>query len=226
MWPRVYSEPSPHALWFASTFVQSSADTPADVNSSKNLSEGFRQHIDASNGPLGSNPYFEVLVFGRNLWPFQPSDPDFVIPGEIRSTHALFTQYYNFKHSGRALTWLWNYSKNELRTHYLQQEYLLMTSSYQMAVLLQYNAKDRISLNELIYSTGIPKRPMEPILTALVKAKVLLNGEPDQYELNLDFRSTKVSYLGTALYFRFKSFRFALILIFPLRKKLRGTLKR
>jgi len=47
------------------------------------------------------------------------------------------------------------YSKNELRMNYLNQKYILMTSSYQMAVL-----------------------------TLLAKAKVLINEEAEQYDLN------------------------------------------
>jgi cullin 1 len=79
-----------------------------------------------------------------------------------------------------------NYSKNELRTNYLNQKYILMTSSYRMAVLLQYNKHDTPSLEELMAATAISKEILSQVLTLsdLVKAKVLINEEAEQYDLN------------------------------------------
>ena len=99
-------------------------------------------------------------------------------------TYDRFSKYYQTKHSGRKLTWLWNYSKNELRTNYLNQKYILMTSSYQMAVLLQYNNHDTLSLEELVTATAISKDILVQVLSLLVKAKILVNDETDQYDLN------------------------------------------
>jgi cullin 1 len=59
-----------------------------------------------------------------------------------------------------------------------------MTSSYQMSVLLQYNKHDTLSLEELITATAISKDILSQVLTLLVKAKVLINEETDQYDLN------------------------------------------
>ena len=39
-----------------------------------------------------------------------------------------------------------------------------MTSSYQMAVLLQYNENDRLSLAELVAATGIGKEYLAQVL--------------------------------------------------------------
>ena len=50
-----------------------------------------------------------------------------------------------------------NYSKNEVRTNYLYQKYILVNSSYQMAMLLQYNKRDTLSLERLIAATAISK---------------------------------------------------------------------
>ena len=85
---------------------------------------------------------------------------------------------------GRKLTWLWNYSKNELRTNYLKEKYLLSCSSYQMAVLVQYNDHDTLSLDELLEATGISKEILVQVLGVLVKAKILINEEQEQYDLN------------------------------------------
>ncbi|KZV92198.1 hypothetical protein EXIGLDRAFT_614671, partial [Exidia glandulosa HHB12029] len=116
----------------------------------------------------------------------------FTIPREILPTYERFQRYYASKHSGRKLTWLWNYSKNELRTNYLNQKYILMTSSYQMAVLVQYNNNDTLSLDELQTATAISKEILSQVLALLVKAKVLINEEKDQYDLNPSFKSKKI----------------------------------
>ena len=127
---------------------------------------------------------FSIMVLGTNFWPLNPPAHDFVIPEEILSTYDRFQKYYQTKHSGRKLTWLWNYSKNELRTNYLNQKYILMTSSYQMAVLLQYNQNDTMGLDELVAATSISKDLLSQVLAVLVKAKILINDEKDQYDLN------------------------------------------
>ncbi|THV03349.1 Cullin-domain-containing protein [Dendrothele bispora CBS 962.96] len=90
------------------------------------------------------------------------------------------------------LTWLWNYSKNELRTNYLNQKYILMTSAYQMAVLTQYNKHDTLSLEEIFAATMIGKDILTQVLALLVKAKILVNEEQDQYDLNPNFKSKKI----------------------------------
>ena len=128
---------------------------------------------------------FSIVVLSANFWPLKPSGHDFIIPAEILSVHDHFTKYYQQKHCGRKLTWLWNYSKNELHANYLNQKYIFVTSSYQMAVLTQYNENDTLSLNELAAATSISKDPLEQVLASLVKAKVLIHGEQDQYDLNL-----------------------------------------
>jgi cullin 1 len=128
---------------------------------------------------------FSVIVVGTNFWPFNRPANDFVIPAEILPTFSCFQKYYQIKHSGRKLMWLWNYSRNELRTNYLNQKYILMTSSYQMVVLLQYNHNDMLSLDELIAATGIRAETLVQVLSLLVKAKILTNREGGQYDLNL-----------------------------------------
>jgi cullin 1 len=115
---------------------------------------------------------FSIMVLGTSFWPLNPLPHDFVIPVEILSTYNRFQKYYQTKHSGRKLTWLWDYSKNELCTNYLNKKYILMTSSFQMAVLLQYNKNDTMSLDELVAATAISKEILTQVLAVLVKAKV------------------------------------------------------
>lgn len=149
---------------------------------SKDLTDSFKDRMAQNHDDMDIT--FSIMVLGTNFWPLNPPSHDFVIPVEILSTYDRFQKYYQTKHSGRKLTWLWNYSKNELRTNYLNQKYILMTSSYQMAVLLQYNQNDTMSLDELVAATAISKDILTQVLAVLVKAKILINEEQDQYDLN------------------------------------------
>jgi DNA-binding IclR family transcriptional regulator len=53
-----------------------------------------------------------------------------------------------------------------------------------MAVLLQYNNNDTLSLDELVAATAISKDILTQVLSLLVKAKILINEETEQYDLN------------------------------------------
>jgi cullin 1 len=152
------------------------------MNISKELTDSFKEHMQRPGNDTGIT--VNMMVLGTNFWPLNPPEHDFVIPTELQPTYNLFEAYYQTKHSGRKLTWLWNYSKNELRTNYTNQQYVLMTSSYQTAVLLQYNKHDSLSLGELCARTSIPKELMIQVVALLVKAKVLISEESEQYDLN------------------------------------------
>ena len=54
-----------------------------------------------------------------------------------------------------------------------------------MAVLLQYNQNDSISVDELVAATTISKDILVRVLAVLVKAKILINKKEEQYDLNL-----------------------------------------
>lgn len=149
---------------------------------SKDLTDNFKERMQQNHDDMDIT--FSIMVLGTNFWPLNPPTHDFIIPQDILPTYTRFSQYYQQKHSGRKLTWLWNYSKNELRTNYLNQKYILMTSSWQMAVLLQYNNNDTLSLDELVNATAISKEILKQVLAVLVKAKILINEETDQYDLN------------------------------------------
>ncbi|KAF8550830.1 Cullin-domain-containing protein [Imleria badia] len=161
-----------------------------DMSLSKDLTDQFKERMQQNHDDMDIN--FSIMVLGTNFWPLNAPNNDFIVPPEILPTYDRFSKYYQTKHSGRKLTWLWNYSKNELRTNYLNQKYILMTSSYQMAVLLQYNKHDTLSLEELVTATAISKDILVQVLSLLVKAKILVNDETDQYDLNPNFKSKKI----------------------------------
>lgn len=75
-------------------------------------------------------------------------------------------------------------SKNEIRTTYLPQKYIFTTSSYQMAILTQFNVNDSLTFKDIQEGTRIAEGYLKPQMALLVKAKVLLQ-DGDTYELNM-----------------------------------------
>ncbi|KAH9161142.1 Cullin-domain-containing protein [Lactarius sanguifluus] len=161
-----------------------------DMSLSKDLTDSFKERMEQNHNDVDIN--FSVMVLGTNFWPLNPPKDGFIVPTDIQVTYDRFQKYYQTKHSGRKLTWLWNYSKNELRTNYLNQKYILMTSAYQMAVLLQYNNNDTLSLDELATATNVGKDLLTQVLQPLVKSRILISEETDQYDLNPNFKSKKI----------------------------------
>mgnify|MGYP001467981004 CR=1 FL=1 len=150
---------------------------------SKDLTEQFKTRIEQTH-PDDNKISFSIMVLGTNFWPLHPPAHEFTVPQEIFPTYDRFQRYYQMKHAGRKLSWLWNYSKNELQTNFLNQRYIFMTSSFQAAILLQYNRHDTMSLEDLCAATSIPKDHLVQVLALLTKAKVLITEETDQYDLN------------------------------------------
>ncbi|KAF8523202.1 Cullin [Gautieria morchelliformis] len=163
-----------------------------DMSLSKDLTDQFKERMQTTHDAAELEVTFSVMVLGTNFWPLNAPTNEYTIPREIQPTYDRFTRYYGAKHSGRKLTWLWNYSKNELRTNYLNQKYILMTSSYQMAVLVQYNDHDTLSFEEIVTATAISKEILRQVLGLLTKAKILVSEEKDQYDLNPGFKSKKI----------------------------------
>lgn len=54
-----------------------------------------------------------------------------------------------------------------------------------MAVLLQYNENDTLSLDELFAATGIDKVILTQLLSHLVEAKIIVDEGYSYYRLNL-----------------------------------------
>ncbi|KAI0726430.1 Cullin-domain-containing protein [Fomitopsis betulina] len=161
-----------------------------DMSLSKDLTDQFKERMQQNHDDMELN--FSIMVLGTNFWPLNPTNSEFIIPTDILPTYERFTKYYQQKHSGRKLTWLWNYSKNELRANKFNPKYILMTSSWQMAVLLQYNNQDTMSLDELVAATGVTKDYLKQVLGLLVKAKILISDDSDQYDYNPNFKSKKI----------------------------------
>ncbi|KAF9405028.1 hypothetical protein BGZ94_003806 [Podila epigama] len=173
-----------------------------DMGLSKELNDAFRDKMAQNHDSSDNNVDFSILVLGTASWPLQAPTTSFNLPDDVVKTYERFQRFYQDKHSGRKLNWLFQLSKADLKTNYTKGNktgYSFQTSTYQMGILLQYNSGLVYTLEELQTQTNLNMDVLTGALGILVKAKVLLldNGENvgdagSRYELNLDFKSKKI----------------------------------
>ncbi|OWK06380.1 CUL1 [Cervus elaphus hippelaphus] len=108
----------------------------------------------------------------------------------LERSYQRFTAFYASRHSGRKLTWLYQLSKGELVTNCFKNRYTLQASTFQMAILLQYNTEDAYAVQQLTDSTQIKMDILAQVLQILLKSKLLVledeNANVDEVELKPD----------------------------------------
>ncbi|BGP58323.1 hypothetical protein JCM8202_002945 [Rhodotorula sphaerocarpa] len=165
-----------------------------DMQLNRDLNAAFKEKMAQTHDSGDLNVDFSVLVLGTAQWPLTAPSTKLNMPAELAKSKERFEQYYLNKHSGRKLTWLWQHSRNELRTLYTPQKYFFVVSTYQACVLLQFNSSgsDALSYADLETGTGLNAESLKPVLALLVKQRVLELSDVDMYELNLGFKSKKI----------------------------------
>lgn len=151
-----------------------------DIGISKDLNERFREHLKTSN--LLNEIDFSIQVLSSGSWPFSQSF-HFALPQEFtKSVHRFNTFYVNI-HSGRKLNWLYNMCKGELVTNSFKNRYTLQASTFQMAVLLQFNEQTSWTFQQLSDNTGLKPENLSQVLQIILKAKLLISVD-DENNLN------------------------------------------
>lgn len=147
-----------------------------DIGISKDLNEKFKRKLCDSSESLDID--FSVQILGSGSWPFQTSF-SFILPNELERCVNRFTTFYSEQHSGRKLHWLYNMSKGELVANCFKSRYTFQASTYQMAVLLQYNTTDNLTLQQLHDITEIKEDVLIQVLQILLKTKLLIISNSD-----------------------------------------------
>jgi cullin 1 len=172
-----------------------------DMQISKDLNDSYKTWLE-SKPDSGTGVDFSCQVLGTSFWPLNPPNTNFNIPEVIVQTYSRFVDFYNEKHTGRKLTWLWHLCKGDLKANYCKNTkvpYTFQVSTYQMAILLLFNDQLTISYEEIESTVGLNRDFLDPSLGVFVKAKVLTISPPNSkpgpgttFTLNTDFRSKKI----------------------------------
>jgi cullin 1 len=173
-----------------------------DVQISKDLNQSYKEHEDLLLGDSNSKRNLDSTyqILGTGFWPLNAPNTPFAPPAEINKATDSFTKFYDNKHNGRKLTWLWQLCKGELKANYVKMgkvPYTFQVSTYQMAMLLLFNDSEKIEYSEMAELTNLNDETLEPALMILIKARVLTASDPKpgpgvSYTLNEGFKNKKL----------------------------------
>ncbi|RMD41801.1 hypothetical protein DV735_g3298, partial [Chaetothyriales sp. CBS 134920] len=155
-----------------------------DVQISKDLNASYKDFQDKiledGNEKRTLDSTYQIL--GTGFWPLSSPTTPFAPPPEISRAVDSFTRFYDQKHNGRKLQWLWQLCKGEVRASYIKNQkipYTFQVSTYQMAILLLFNEADKYDYADIRDITKLNDDHLEPALGILVKARVLTPNPDD-----------------------------------------------
>jgi cullin 1 len=176
-----------------------------DMQISKDLNSAYKEwqsnNLDESDMKTNVDASYHIL--GTGFWPLNPPTTPFTPPQLIVTTYDRFARFYNHKHQGRKLTWLWQLCKGEVKANYCKvanskASPTFQVSTYQMAIMLLFNDSDTVTYDEIAEATKLNKETLDPSLGVFIKAKVLIaqpeGGKAESgttYKLNTGFKTKK-----------------------------------
>ncbi|KAF2010315.1 cullin-2 [Aaosphaeria arxii CBS 175.79] len=177
-----------------------------DMQISKDLNTNYKEWLEANLDTEDLKTAIDASyhILGTGFWPLTPPTTPFTPPQLIVQTYERFSRFYNNKHQGRKLTWLWHLCKGEMKANYCKVagtkvSPTFQVSTYQLAILLLFNDSDTVSYDEIAEATKLLKETLDPSIGVFVKAKVLI-AEPEGaktekgtvYKLNTGFKTKKI----------------------------------
>ncbi|XP_033639756.1 cullin-2-like [Asterias rubens] len=174
-----------------------------DIGISEGLNTNFHTYCQSKQVDLAVN--FSIYVLTTGSWPLgQSTLTPFAIPQELEQSVSKFEEFYSEKFPGRKLTWLHHLCTGELKLNYLKKSYIVTATTFQMAVLLQFNSQSCLRYNELLESTQLSEKELQRTIQSLVDVK-LVDHEPEgdltattHYTINNGYSNKRTKFKITA----------------------------
>ncbi|KAI8642535.1 Cullin [Parasitella parasitica] len=121
----------------------------------------------------------DILVLTAGAWPLNQKDdagPDtnkLQIPSLLENNITAFEDFYGHQYNGRRLLWQWNLTRGEIRINYLDKNYELQVSLYQMVILLLFNQGVSLPVTEIVNQSGLSLADTMKSLKPLIDTQVL-----------------------------------------------------
>lgn len=146
-----------------------------DAISSRDINDAYKRYLEDKQGDGGQQIDYSMMILTSGTWPYNDTQPNLQLPGEMLQCVETFQKYYLEKHNGRKLTWLHQLGRAELRCNCLKSknQYFFSASLLQTIIILQYNNADELSVRELQNDTGIDLAALKQNLQLLIKLQVL-----------------------------------------------------
>jgi len=169
-----------------------------DIGLSKDLNDQFKTHLSTSGISLELD--FSIQVLTAVSWPFSQSTT-FALPIELEKSYQAFQNFYTRQHCGRVVNWLYHMSKTEIVSNCFKSRYTFQASTFQMAILLQYNCETSHTVQHLAEVTKLKMDILLQVLSHLMRSKLLICdsvAEASQLvaehvlKLNLNYKSKKL----------------------------------
>jgi cullin 3 len=131
-----------------------------DINLSKEVSKNF------------NHKNFEVNVLTKTFWPIQPqaNSQEVLLAPQLEQMKSAFGEYYLKLHSGRNLSWAYNFGSIDIRIKFEKKIHELNMSFYCGLIVLLFEENDELTFDQIEILTKIPKTDLIRSLQSIAVA--------------------------------------------------------
>merc|ERR1711948_148528 len=110
-------------------------------------------------------------ILQTNAWPEKPDETNCIPCDEMVECIKAFEVFYNSKHSGRKLQWMYTMGSVELTTKCFPKKHVVVVSAYQCLALMLFNKRKEVSFKEICDATKVPKEECKRQVLSMTAAK-------------------------------------------------------
>ncbi|TYH06219.1 hypothetical protein ES288_A08G139300v1 [Gossypium darwinii] len=154
-----------------------------DVVLAKENQSSYQEYL-RNNPDVHPGLDFTVTVLTTGFWPSYKSF-DLSLPPEMVKCVEVFKGFYGTKTKHRKLTWIYSLGTSHINGKFEPKPIELIVSTHQAAVLLLFNASERLSYSEIVAQLNLAHDDLIRLLHSLSCAKYkILNKEPSSRSIS------------------------------------------